>query len=76
MGVFQGDDHKYVVNSNFDKQLISNERWQDKWGGTKILIYFKLFWLSSSNQNLVQSKKTNGFYNIAYTINIPIIPWI
>jgi hypothetical protein len=30
MGVFQGDDHKYVVNSNFDKQLISNERWQDK----------------------------------------------
>jgi len=27
-------------------------------------------------KNLVQSKKTNGLYNIAYNINIPIIPWI
>jgi hypothetical protein len=30
VGVFQGDDHKHVVNNFFDKQLISNERWQDK----------------------------------------------
>jgi hypothetical protein len=27
MGVFQGDDHKYiVVNQNFDKQSLSNGR--------------------------------------------------
>jgi len=25
-------------------------------------------------KNLVQSKKTNGLYNITYSINIPIIP--
>jgi hypothetical protein len=44
--------------------------------GQKYLFISKVFWLTSSNQNLMQSKKTNGLYNIAYTINIPIIPWI
>jgi hypothetical protein len=38
--------------------------------------HFKFFWLINSNQNLVQFKKINGLYSIAYTINIPIIPWI
>jgi hypothetical protein len=38
----QGDDHKYVVNSNFDKQLFSNKRWQKMWGGTFLKFSFKM----------------------------------
>jgi hypothetical protein len=29
MGVFGGDDHKYVVNQHFDKLSFSNGRGQD-----------------------------------------------
>jgi hypothetical protein len=33
MGFFQCDDHKYVVNYNFNKKTFSNGRWQEMWGG-------------------------------------------
>jgi len=31
MGVFGGDDHKYVANWHFDKLSFSNGKWQDMW---------------------------------------------
>jgi hypothetical protein len=47
MGVFGGDDHKYVVKKHCDKLSLSNGRWQDMWGGSFFKVSFKTFfgWL-------------------------------
>jgi hypothetical protein len=43
MGVFGGDDHKYVINQHFDRLSFLNGRWQDMWGGSFLKITFQTF---------------------------------
>ncbi len=46
-GFFQGNDHKYVLYWNFDKQSLSNGGWQETRGGSFKKIPFQMFlgWL-------------------------------
>jgi len=53
MGYLQSDDHKYVINKKFDKQSLSNGRWQEMWGGPFFNLIPNVIWLTNSNQNLV-----------------------
>ncbi len=73
MGVFGGYDHKYVVNSHFDKLSLWKMTTYVKWVIFKNFI-LDIFWLTNSNSNLVQSKNKNKLYYIVYTINVINIP--
>jgi hypothetical protein len=42
-GVFEGDDHKNVVNQHFDKLSFSHGRWQDMWHGLFLKFSFQIF---------------------------------
>jgi len=43
MGVFGGDDDKYVINLHFDKLSFLNGRWQDMWNGSFTKNSFQTF---------------------------------
>jgi hypothetical protein len=58
----QGDDHKYVINSNFDKHLFSNKRWQEMWNSSFFKFSIQMFFYSLiKTKKLVQFDTRNMF---------------